>query len=313
MDRQGLENFAAREYYKYLNKINYTLYFLCLLIDSLKSDNMDSIEGLKRELEKTKLACQLAYQIGKFKGDFLAKTAHELRSPLSSLMALHQLILSDLCTSYQEEREFIAQGYQAAQKLMKILDDMIAISKLECGSIKLQIEPISLSELLGELERTIFLQAANKNLRFTAMEPEWETYIMADFQHLLSGLVLLVDTAISRMEFGHIQVSTSLKSSSEKAEIVVDIHGIQGLWEEGEERSDRQPELSLESLKFLSHKLEMSPGMKFLLAQTLVSEMGGNLVSLDLSPEPEEEKIMRLQCSLPLAPPGVTVRRLEED
>ncbi|GBF84663.1 histidine kinase dimerization/phospho-acceptor domain-containing protein [Aphanothece sacrum] len=70
----------------------------------------DEIEALKQELEQTKLAYQMAVQLSQFKSGFLAKTSHELRSPLSTLMGLHQLILSDLCENHEEEREFIEQA-----------------------------------------------------------------------------------------------------------------------------------------------------------------------------------------------------------
>ena len=78
----------------------------------------DEIEALKEELKQTELALQMAAQMSQFKGGFLARTSHELRSPLSSLIGLHQLIVSDLCDDPEEEREFVAQAYQYALKLM---------------------------------------------------------------------------------------------------------------------------------------------------------------------------------------------------
>ena len=99
---------------------------------------MDDIDALKRELQQTRLAYQMAVAINHLKSSFLGRVAHELRSPLSSMISLHQLILADLCESPAEEREFIAQGQLAGCKLMAMLDEMINLSKLESGTTPLE-------------------------------------------------------------------------------------------------------------------------------------------------------------------------------
>ena len=65
---------------------------------------MSEIDQLKNELRQIQLAYALQRQISHFKGGFLARISHELRSPLSQLTSLHQLILNDLCEDPQEER-----------------------------------------------------------------------------------------------------------------------------------------------------------------------------------------------------------------
>lgn len=80
------------------------------------------------------------------------QVAHELRSPLSTIMGLQQLILSDLCESPDEERAFIAESYAASQKLLGLLDLAIAVSKLDYGQSSKQAEWFDLETLLAELE-----------------------------------------------------------------------------------------------------------------------------------------------------------------
>jgi len=111
---------------------------------------MDDIDALKRELQQTRLAYHLAVAINHLKSSFLGRVAHELRSPLSSMISLHQLILADLCESPAEEREFIAQGQLAGCKLMAMLDEMINLSKLESGALGEKKVTITL-EFPGEI------------------------------------------------------------------------------------------------------------------------------------------------------------------
>ena len=62
---------------------------------------------------------QIAYRqllaLERFKSGFLARTSHELRSPINTIVSLHQLILEDLCEGPEEEKEFIEQSKNAAQ------------------------------------------------------------------------------------------------------------------------------------------------------------------------------------------------------
>ena len=55
---------------------------------------MSDIEQLTTELENTQIAYQMAQEINQLKTGFLGRAAHELRSPLSSLISLHQLIFA---------------------------------------------------------------------------------------------------------------------------------------------------------------------------------------------------------------------------
>ncbi|MGL5880139.1 MAG: sensor histidine kinase, partial [Xenococcaceae cyanobacterium] len=98
---------------------------------------MNEIEALKEELKQTQLAYQMAIQWSQFKAGFLARISHELRSPLSSLIGLHQLILSDLCESPEEQREFLSQAHQSALKLMRLIDEVVDIAKTSYGAKKL--------------------------------------------------------------------------------------------------------------------------------------------------------------------------------
>lgn len=272
---------------------------------------MDEIEGLREELKQTQLVYQLAARMSQFKAGFLARTAHELRSPLSSLMGLHQLILTDLCEDPQEEREFIKQAYQSAQKLLKILDEIIMVSKLDYGTTKLTTAQIQLSQVFEELYQLTHLQAANRNLRLEILAPEAQIYITADWQRLLQVLTTLVDTAISQMQGGRIKIAADLAQGSNFMQIMIDMTCSYHVWNEPTELLQPPLEQTPESLKSFAHQLELSPGMKFLMAQMLLEVMQGRLEVLDLTSE-TQTPLTRLQCSIPLASAGDGVRESQD-
>nr|WP_125061192.1 HAMP domain-containing sensor histidine kinase [Aphanothece sacrum] len=254
----------------------------------------DEIEALKQELEQTKLAYQMAVQLSQFKSGFLAKTSHELRSPLSTLMGLHQLILSDLCENHEEEREFIEQAYKSAQKLLNTIDQIVTISKIDYSRIDLKNQVISVANLLETLYNFTHLQAINYNLQIIIETPNPDCYIHADSERLLQGLIILVETGISLIKRGTIKIFTSINKDKNLVKITVDIPCSMELWQSEIEPLEMSG-LTLNSLKEWSQKLDNSPGMKCLLCQTLLKKMGGQLNLIDLSPQ----CVTRLQCLIP--------------
>ena len=129
-------------------------------ISSAQKDDED-ISTLRAKLKQTQIAYNLAREMSQFKAGFLARTTHELRSPLSSLISLHQLILSDLCDNPDEERVFVAQAHSSALKLMSLIDEILEVSRLEHGTIKLEIQPLELATVLTKVYNLTHLIAAN--------------------------------------------------------------------------------------------------------------------------------------------------------
>ncbi|MCU0534169.1 MAG: HAMP domain-containing histidine kinase [Hydrococcus sp. Prado102] len=267
---------------------------------------MNENELLKNELKKTQLAYQMATQINQFKTGFLARSAHELRRPLSNLIALHQIILSDLCENPQEERDFIDQAYQSAQKLLKILDDLIAVSKIEYGNVSLDIRPIGLSQVVGEVRQLIYLQAENRSLHLDISLPQPDVYVMADFQRLVQVLLSIVDTIVSNAREGQIRI---VAYSFAQGKGCIEVDCPVNIWQESLDLLTTLPEPNLEAKSSLNLP-EMSPAMRVQIAQTLLEAMGGSLQIAEASSDVENDNSKRLQCLIPLAPAEVVDREL---
>jgi signal transduction histidine kinase len=261
---------------------------------------MEEIETLRKELEATHLAYEMMAQVSQFKSGYLAKTAHELRSPLSSLMGLHQLILGDLCENPEEEKEFLKQGFESAKKLIEIIDRIVTISKIDYGSIPLNIETTSLHNIVEEVYELTEFQAQNYSYKINVKQPEIDIFIQADKSRLVQGLTALVDRALSLMEKGTIIITTQLNERENIATILIDIPCSLQQWKKQQE--DLQTAgLTLTSLKRWNNNLQLSPVMTVTLCQTLLEKMGGKLTILDISPENEPETFTRLQCLMPLS------------
>lgn len=250
---------------------------------------LNEIESLKEELKQVQLAYQMAVQMSQFKAEFLARTSHELRSPLSSLIGLHQLILSDLCESPEEQKEFINQAYNSAIKLMALIDEIVAVSKTEYGSNQLEMESLQLSDIFTEIYNLTYLQAANRNLKLEIVPPDYSLNVRADRVRLVQSVTNLIDSGVAIMEEGKIKVVASSEPETPHIKITISFDCSPQIWQQEAEVDEPIISNNLEEVRELVQNINLSPKMRLLLSRTLLETMGGSLTFLDLS--------ARQQCS----------------
>ncbi|MFN6484171.1 MULTISPECIES: HAMP domain-containing sensor histidine kinase [unclassified Nostoc] len=260
----------------------------------------EDMPPISQQLQQTQLAYLMAREMSLFKAGFLARTTHELRSPLNGLIGLHQLILSDLCEDPAEEREFIAQAHERTLKLLKLMDEILNVARTQHGTNKLDIQPRPLAQILEEVHKLTYMLAANRNFPLQLLPADPEIYVLADYLWLRQILIGLIDTAITQMEEGSICISSSTLPTNNFVNIWLDLptHAIP--------RSE-----PIDLLKSEDHLTEidqkntaLSPGMRLLINQTLVEVMGGKLEILPLNIVKETpQQLTRIQISIPLVIP----------
>ncbi|MDZ8184710.1 MAG: HAMP domain-containing sensor histidine kinase [Nostoc sp. ChiSLP02] len=253
--------------------------------------------SISQQMQQAQLAYLMAKEMSQFKAGFLARTTHELRSPLNGLIGLHQLILSDLCESPEEEREFIVQAHERTLKLLKLMDEILNVARAEHGTNKLDMQPRPLATILEEVHKLTYMLAANRNFKLQLLPADPEIYVLADHLWLRQILVSLIDIAISQMEEGSIYISTSIVSTNDFVNIWLDVptHAIH--------RSEPIDSIKSEDGANLANleNATLSPGMRLLINQTLVEVMKGKLEILPfpITNKPSQE-LNRIQISLPL-------------
>lgn len=263
-----------------------------------QENDLEKFDALSDQLKQTQLAYQMASEMSLFKAGFLARTSHELRSPLSTMIGTLQLILSDLCDDPAEEREFVEQAHGAALKLVKLIDEIISVAKTEHGTDKMDVEPIQLAKVFDEIDDLTYLQAANRSIRLEILPPDPGIYVLADLPRFRQVLVNLIDTAIAQMEEGSISVSAHSSPESGCVHIWVDDQRSVSAWSESWDLLKHDLESDATKSSDNSH---VSSGMRLLMNQTLLTLMNGKLEVLAVPSESEESNFNRTQCSIPLA------------
>ena len=125
------------------------------------------LEGEMRQHMATasalRLATEEAERAGAAKAEFLAKMSHELRTPLNAVIGYSQILLED--AEDEGDRESIAdlnKIHSAGQHLLKLVNEVLDLSKIEAGKMELDLEETDLAELLGEIVEAA-RPAAEKN------------------------------------------------------------------------------------------------------------------------------------------------------
>lgn len=268
-------------------------------VDSHKEEQM---QLLSEQLKYTRLAYYMASETSKFKAGFLARTSHELRSPINSTIGTLQLIISDLCDSPEEEREFIQQAYDATLKILGLLDRLVSVAKTDYGKEKIEIEPLQLAKIFDEVEDLTCLQAANRSIRLKISPPDEAVFVSADKSRLRQVLVSLVDTAIAEMDEGSIHVSALPSSESGYVHIWIDDQRPISAWSESWDllKNELEGNTAVKNPPKLDGSFDLSPGMRLLMNQTLLELMKGRLEVVAV-PSEGEDNFTRTQCSIPLA------------
>lgn len=273
--------------------------------------------------QSLQLAYQQALDLAQFKAGFLARTSHELRSPLNRLISLHQLILNDLCDSPEEEREFIAESNQAGLELLSLLDQLVNISKVEIGRVLPSLDGYVLADILVNLETLVSLQVADRGMKLLIPAPEPTVRVWVDPSWLIKALTGLIEIAIETGQTGSIRIEASVHLEAQQAWLTLTDDRPSAIWEtliqdlqnlkaaplnpaiqQGDQLSPASASVTLPSNPLGNQTHQLSPALRLFIAKQTLEATGIGFEILASPPtDPQTEAHYSLRCRLPLATP----------
>jgi signal transduction histidine kinase/ActR/RegA family two-component response regulator len=138
-----------------------SLGFALLALTQLRrlDQRRQALETLATELRGARAVAESASQA---KTNFLANMSHELRTPFQGLLGMLQLFDNDRLDPAQRHQLRVARD--SAQHLLAILNDVLDISRLEAGTLRLQSQPVDLKRMVADVRALMAAPAAQKNL-----------------------------------------------------------------------------------------------------------------------------------------------------
>ncbi|OQY32751.1 MAG: histidine kinase [Spirochaetaceae bacterium 4572_59] len=146
------------------------------------------------EIEKKAKDLEIA---SKYKSEFLANMSHELRTPLNSILILSQLFSQNKDGNLSERQIESAEAiHSSGSDLLKLINEILDLSKVEAGKIELNLEDMPFSDMVSDLKRVFKDLAEEKQINFTiTLAPGVPSAIFTDSHRLQQVLRNLMTNA----------------------------------------------------------------------------------------------------------------------
>lgn len=151
-------------------------------------------KAIQAELAAKNLELERA---GRLKSEFLANMSHELRTPLTSILGFSSLLNQQIFGQLNpKQMVYVQRIHDSGEHLLKLIKDILDLSKVEAGKVKLDIVPISVAQVCENTLALVSEQAAERNIEIqTSIQPNLAP-LMADELRVRQMLLNLLSNAI---------------------------------------------------------------------------------------------------------------------
>src|SRR5262245_24744096 len=127
--------------------------------------------------------------------EFLSNVSHELRTPLTSIVALSETLEVGAIDDPENNRRFLSIIQKNASRMHRLIDDILELSAIEAGNVKLRPESVQLRPLVDDIVATLAAPATSRKISIrNEVSPEVQR--LADPHRLMQMLTNLIDNAI---------------------------------------------------------------------------------------------------------------------
>jgi len=170
------------------------------------------LASAQRQSQELAQAKDLAEAANEAKSEFLAKMTHELRTPLNAILGFSQILQQDE-TLNPGVQDYINIIHSSGEHLLRLINDVLDMSQLESGQIKLYPKQFNLSHFLNSLTKIIEARAIAKGLTFQLILADPPSAILqTDEGKLWQVLINLLDNSIKFTNSGTITLRVSFPS-----------------------------------------------------------------------------------------------------
>ena len=176
-----------------------------------------------RENEIEKLEIRESYR-----RQFVGNVAHELKTPIFNIQGYIDTLLDGALEDSNINRKFLERANKSVSRMIYIVEDLDAITKLEGGKIEIEEEPVDVIELILDVVDQLEMKAKKRNVNIVVEDPRLERYMVeADIEKIKQVLINLMVNAIKYgKEGGEVLVRTFDMDENVLVEIADNGNGI---------------------------------------------------------------------------------------
>jgi len=180
-----------------------------------KSYAMISVEDItkrKKDEIKLKFTKLKAEEENNLKSAFIANISHEIRTPMNAILGYSDLLMENLMDD--ENREYLSVIKQSGELLINIIDNILELSRLQSGTVRLTKNSISLKEMLQQVKSNAlaYIQKSNKNIKYIEkIDDKISEFVKIDSTKIIQVLDNLFSNAVKFTEKGYLRTEVLLE------------------------------------------------------------------------------------------------------
>ena len=180
---------------------------------AIERKNNDKLSAVNRELDQKNTELSAAVKLAESatreakaansaKSEFLANMSHDIRTPMNAILGITRLMESEPSMS-DKMRDYIRKAHASGQHMLALINDVLDMSKIEAGKIRIVREPVSLAEQVGQIDSIIRPRAVEKAQNFMIRTHDVaHEFLIGDSMRLGQILVNLLSNAVKYTPYG---------------------------------------------------------------------------------------------------------------
>ena len=252
------------------------------------------LEMITNELRK---ANQQLRQLDLQKDEFLSQVSHELRTPMTSIRSFSEILLSPEIVTDEERQRFVSIIHEESQRLTRLLDEILDMSRLEAGILEMPLAPVEAGEVVDAAVNTLDGLIRKKQVKIDrriGTEPAW---VQANEDRMQQILINLISNSIKYNNSDHPRIDVCGKSDGES--LLIDIADNGG----GVRREEAATIFDKFSRGHRSN-LDHGAGLGLSISRTIARTMGGDLTLEFAEDETSFFRLRLAHCPAPEASGG---------
>jgi two-component system phosphate regulon sensor histidine kinase PhoR len=179
------------------------------------NDQVCGVVGVLHDITREK-------EISQMKNDFVSHVSHELKTPLASITAYSELLVDGEADDEETRKEFYTVIQSQAQRLSRLIEDILNTSRIESGLIKINKKPVSLTILIEEQMQMIKGFAEEKGIEIIGQKPIVFDQVIIDKDMMSQVIVNLLSNAVKYTPAGgSVKIETEVDEIAHIARVSV--------------------------------------------------------------------------------------------
>ncbi|WP_349945776.1 ATP-binding protein, partial [Bacteroides cellulosilyticus] len=225
--------------------------------------NIQAIKDREQELEEARLLAEKA----ELKQSFLANMSHEIRTPLNAIVGFSNILALDDGVSPEERLEYIGSINKNSDLLLKLINDILELSRIESGYMSFEYEKCFVSELVDSIYMT-HQMLISEQLEFIKELDAVQVEVMVDKGRLTQVITNFLNNASKFTKTGYIKLGYRYLSESDRVAIYVEDTG------RGIELSERK---MIFSRFYKQDEFSQGAGLGLSICQVIVEKLRGKI------------------------------------